>query len=370
MFDAVLSRAGVLKYRNDDGSWRNEYRPPAEVFSSESMQSFDGMAVTDYHPNGIPVDVSNRTSLGRGYIVPGSLRRDGFNLIGTIHVTDANLIAAVRNGRTAVSLGYFQDRIPERGTSTEDGQAYVFKQTNIRGNHVAIVDIARAGDVARLQVDSITHEHGDDIMELKEALNKIMQLEIEANKTKLRLDSLETEHTAAKKSLSTVEAERDTLKDKLDKSEKMRTDGESKALSNARARVALENIATKILTVDGVAPKFDGKLDRQLREDCIVKLTGKAVPSGKDDSYIEARFDGLIEDSADRDSNDNKNARSVLAVITADRADVKPSDEIALADVLTEDGIFDESKTANLTSRQMQKLNAQRDANAWRKTSK
>lgn len=370
IYDAVLSRAGVFKYLNTDGSWRNEYRPASEVFNPASMATFDGMAVTDYHPNGIPVDVENRTALGRGYIVPGSLRRDGMELIGSIHITDANLIAAVKNGRTAVSLGYFQDRIPENGVSTEDGLPYTYRQSNMRGNHAAIVDTARAGDRARLQVDSITFDYGDNVMdELKKALADLLTANTLIAQQKMRLDHLETEHTSTKKSLSTVEAARDSLQDKLDKSEKLRTDGESKAMATARAHVLLETVANRVLTVDGVAPKLDGQTARQIREACIVKLSGKPVPSGKDDSYIEARFDTLIEDSIERGSNDNANARAVLSVISADR---KPVTEtiVTLDNVLNEDGSYDEGKVATLTAKQMQKLNADRDSNAWRTKSK
>ena len=103
----------------------------------------------------------------------------------------------------------------------------------------------------------------------------------------------------------------------------------------------------------------------------ITKLSGKTIPAGKDDSYIEARYDALIEDSVSRAGNDDKNARAVLSVVTALRTDstTAPAD-VSLSDVLTEDGTYDENKVAKLTSRQMQKLNADRDANAWRKSTK
>lgn len=357
MFDAVLSRAGVFKYLNTDGTSRSEYRPVSEVFAPESMRSFEGMAVTDYHPNGVPVTIENRTDLARGYIVPGSLRRDGFNLIGTVHITDANLIRAVMNGRTAVSLGYFQDRIAETGTATEDGQPYKFKQTNIRGNHAAIVDEARAGDVARLQVDSLESQEIVIMEELKKALAELLTAQTEVNKQKMRIDALEADVSSTKKTLSTVEAERDTLKDKLDKSEKLRTDGESKAMATARARVTLESVATKVLTVDGAAPKFDGESDRKIRERVIVKLTGKDIPAGKDDSYIEARFDHLVEDSTDRASNDQRNVRQFAPAIVPRETDSDPA-----VSALRQDGSYDLSK---MSAADCQKMNADRDANRW-----
>jgi hypothetical protein len=308
IYEAVLSRAGVLAYRNDDGSMRYEHRPSKEVFAPASMKSFEGMAVTDYHPNGIPVDAQNRTELNRGYIVPGSLRRDNNELIGSIHVTDANLIRAIRAGRTAVSLGYFQDTIRQDGVAPEDGKPHTHVQTNIVGNHVAIVDIGRAGDNARLRADSITHSIESEIVmdELKKALTDLLAANTELNKVKLRLDALESENTTIKKTLATVEADRDTAVDKLAKSEKLRTDGEKNALENARARVRLEDTAKRVLTVDGESPDLSKLTDRQIQEKVIVQLTGKDVPSGKSPEYISARFDGLVEDLPEKTDREDK----------------------------------------------------------------
>lgn len=300
VYEAVLSRAGVLDYKNDDGSWRGEHRPEVEVFSPKSMASFDGMALTDYHPGATtPVTASNRTKLNRGYIVPGSLRRDGMELIGAIHVTDANLIASINAGRTAVSLGYFQDRIRKDGVASEDGKPFQWEQTNIEGNHVAIVDIARAGDTARIRTDAITASSAESEIvmdELKKALADLLIANTELARRQMRIDALEVETGATKKSLATIEAERDTLKERLVNSEKLRVDGEAHAVENARARVRLEDTATKVLTVDGAMPDIAKLTDRKVQEMVIVKLTGKELPAGKSADYVSARFDSLVDD--------------------------------------------------------------------------
>ncbi len=309
IYDAVLSRAGVFKYRNDDGSWRNEYRPSAEVFSEDSMKSFEGMALTDYHPDGKPITIENRTDKGRGYIVPGSLRRDGNELLGSIHVTDANLLAAIKNGRTAISLGYFQDTVIKSGVATEDGLPYDRMQTNMRGNHAAMVDEARAGDSARIRTDSITSydANQETVMdELKKALAAMVDAQTEANKQKLRADAADAEIVTLKKTLATTEAARDTAVDKLATSEKLRVDGADKVLADARAFVQLESAALKILTVDGEAPSLAKLTARQIQEKVIVKLTGKEIPAGKNDDYISARYDSLTEDLPAREDNDRK----------------------------------------------------------------
>lgn len=191
---------------------------------------------------------------------------------------------------------------------------------------------------------------------LKNALAQITELTAELTKRQIRLDALETEHTATKKTLATVEAERDTLKDKLVTSEKLRTDGESSAVARARARVRLEDTAMKILTVDGVTPKFEDKItDRQIQEKVIIKLTGKEIPAGKTDDYISARFDSLTEDSATQRSNEQNAMNEVLAGLNP----VKLNQPTTF---MNQDGTPDVSK---MTAADAQRYNAQRDQTRW-----
>lgn len=93
-----------------------------------------------------------------------------------------------------------------------------------------------------------------------------------------------------------AEAARDTATDKLKTAEALRVDGETKGLEAARARVKLEDIAAKILTVDGEAPKFTrADTDTSIRKRVIERVFGAAVPVGKSEGYIEARYDSAIE---------------------------------------------------------------------------
>lgn len=53
-------------------------------------------------------------------------------------------------------LGYTVDLIPEEGSY--NGQPYNFRQSNIKYNHLSIVDNARAGSEARIALDSFDAE--------------------------------------------------------------------------------------------------------------------------------------------------------------------------------------------------------------------
>ena len=45
----VIGRTGILKYRNPDGTTRNEYRPPEEAFNADSLATLNGKPITVGH---------------------------------------------------------------------------------------------------------------------------------------------------------------------------------------------------------------------------------------------------------------------------------------------------------------------------------
>lgn len=114
-------------------------RRPEDVFAPEAIASFEGKPVTDDHPPEY-VLAENFGSYARGHLQ--NVRRAGDNLVGDIYITDAKLVNDVKQRiKREISCGYYCDLVP-------DG-AGGYYQTNIRGNHVAVVLRGRAGhDVA------------------------------------------------------------------------------------------------------------------------------------------------------------------------------------------------------------------------------
>lgn len=113
-------------------------RYPEDVFDSAAMASFEGKDVTAGHP---PENLTpeNHGAYSKGHIE--NVRRVGDQTVADLHIKDAALISDIRNGVVReVSCGYLCNYEP-------DGNGY--KQTHIRGNHVAVVPKGRAGhDIA------------------------------------------------------------------------------------------------------------------------------------------------------------------------------------------------------------------------------
>jgi hypothetical protein len=149
--DGLLTRTGVFRYKNSDGTERREYRPAEEVFNKDSLASFEMVPVTDDHPP-VSVDANNARKFAVGS-VGESVRQDGDFVAAGLVVYDAGTVAKMNAGKVQLSCGYTVDLDDTPGV-TPDGELYDAKQTNIRGNHVAIVDIARAGEAARVRMDA------------------------------------------------------------------------------------------------------------------------------------------------------------------------------------------------------------------------
>ncbi|WP_045960447.1 DUF2213 domain-containing protein [Xenorhabdus poinarii] len=119
-------------------------RSPDEVFSEATLASFEGMTVTIKHPedtdgNIIFVDPDNWRDLAHGH-VQNVRRGEGKQsdlMLADLIIKDTDAIAAIDEGFDEVSCGYDAEY-----RQTAKGKA---EQYQITGNHVALVQDARAG---------------------------------------------------------------------------------------------------------------------------------------------------------------------------------------------------------------------------------
>lgn len=125
--------AGELGLDGDPDRLVQVQRRPEDVFDPAAVASFEGKDVTQNHPPERLMP-ENHALYAKGHAE--NVHREGDYLVADLHLKDPGLISDVENGVTReVSCGY-------RCCYTPDGTGY--RQTNIRGNHVAIVPRGRA----------------------------------------------------------------------------------------------------------------------------------------------------------------------------------------------------------------------------------
>lgn len=213
---APITRTGVFTYKNADGTEQLELRLPEHVFSAASLATFDGQPLTMDHP-GLVTAESFRDHVVGVVMAP---KQDGDHMSARIRVMDLGAVKAVEAGKRDLSNGYDTKLIPIPGGVFQredyEGGAPVkahFLQTEIVGNHTAIVSKGRAG-TARLDSagdELLAGETMDpkdiEIATLKaelEAFNKIKTDAEAAALAKVKADAAEAESLRAQLSVFQV----------------------------------------------------------------------------------------------------------------------------------------------------------------------
>lgn len=297
---ARLTRAGVFEYRNAGRTWR-ELRLPEEVFSADSLASFDLLPLVVNHPveNDGAVDASNAKRLAVGSV--GSIARDSEDpnyVSGMILITDGDAVRRVENGERELSCGYFCEREPAAPGSTYkdpitgDATPYDFVQRNIRGNHVAIVPQGRAGPAARILLD-----HNDAIESNPDG--EPVNAGKDHNMKKITIDGIsfevaeavaqawEKSEVAAKATLDRLAARADSADGQVkDLTAKLAIATDAKLIaSQVSARVSLEQTAAKHDV------KCDGLDNDAIKRAVVAKIDPSIKLDGKSADYLAAAFD-------------------------------------------------------------------------------
>ena len=143
----------------------NVYRPEDEVFSEATMASFEGMPITDDHPEeGVDITNVRELSMGEVHNIRRGKGEEKDLLLADLIIKDPRLIDKImKEGKREISCGYTYD------LAFENGQ---YIQRQIRGNHVAVVDAGRAGHRVCIKDNSPKRERSKPKM--KKSLAKLL----------------------------------------------------------------------------------------------------------------------------------------------------------------------------------------------------
>jgi hypothetical protein len=145
---------------------------------------------------------------------------------------------------------------------------YDFIQRNIKGNHIALVELGRAGAIARIQIDSADRSrvlHVDNAPSIIAALNRkrtAMQIVMDgrvltidgddAESVKKYLDSLKAEADSAKAKVTTLEADKAALEGKVAGLESKTRDLETRTTDSAAIEKEVSDRLATLTEVAGV----------------------------------------------------------------------------------------------------------------------
>lgn len=334
--DARLTRTGIFPYANPDGSVRYELRLPDEVFNRDALESFAMAPVTDDHPP-VFLTADNTKEYARG-AVGENVRRDESFVRARLLIHDSELVKKLEASEAReVSCGYTCDLEFKQGEF--EGQRFDAIQRNIRGNHVAIVPLGRAGREARVRMDAESSAMlstspgrgaspaGAPAAQPSEAhvphFVRIDGIEFDVNSAQAQqaieamikrhndaLKAKEAELAEGAKALAAMQAKADAAGEQVKKLDAELKAAPDKVRAELKARMDLELQARQVL---GEKVKLDGLTDRQVKEKVLAKASPDLKLDGRADAYVDARFEIALEkhrEDAEREDEETEDAAS------------------------------------------------------------
>lgn len=305
-----LSRTGVQTYTDDSGNTVREYRPPAEVFKQESLDSLASVPLTVGHPReGVTPRNHREVSVGHTTDSAPSRRPEGsVEWVDTAGiVSDASTLARVDAGELAeVSAGYTADVIPQKGVAP-DGQPYDALQTNIRFNHVALLPPghARAGSGAKLRLDGnqeptmfVRHDDNSSTAQSPKVTVKVDGIDVEKGS--------DTHLSLLERSIATLTKRADDAETALKAAQTAQGELQAKLIESDKKLAAINvpqlvadelDFRSKLLPIlpkgaDNKPYDFTGKSRDQVRADAVgPEVIAEAAKQGSDaarDGFISA----------------------------------------------------------------------------------
>lgn len=295
--DAILARTGKQEYYASEVYEDVEEdkliqidRKPEEVFSEKTLASFENKPLTCEHPReNVTPDNYKDYSVGFVRDVRRGKTKDGQDvMLGNLIVTDPDCIKDIENGvRTELSCGYDCD-------ITEGDHP---EQKNIRGNHVALCEVGRAGiakivDTAERKPSVVLYDSKTSVIKYNPNINKYIYL---GNDVKKKFDTFEE----AKEFNDSVERDikiRDEIAEEdMDQFNKDVYMAAKKSLDD------LENLKPKGFD-DKTMKKYYNRTLRNMEEELEDKIDEKARAITRnnedllEDSPKRKTFDSLIND--------------------------------------------------------------------------
>ena len=308
------ARTGIQIYSGDEVG-RPEmdvvrvYRPEEEVFSTDSLRTIAYKPLTNDHPPE-SVNAKNWRDFAVGSVA-GEVLRDGDKMRIPITLMDFKAIEDVQNGKRELSNGYRMKLVFEAG-ETKDGQAYDAIQTEIKMNHVAIVDRGRAGSECRIGDSAenkpwgaspiLTNDHEETKVTDKNRTVIVDGLPVVTTDAgAAAIDKLQKDNAAIQAKLDLTTTDHDKAMAAKD-AELAGKDEEIKKLTDSQlstealdakvvARTALLEDA-KLLAKDA---DFTGMDDNKVRATAIIAARGEDAMKDKSVDYINAAFDHAVD---------------------------------------------------------------------------
>lgn len=278
------------------------YRSPDEVFKPESLATYQSAVLTDTHPKElVTAKTYKQHSVGDSR---SEGRQDGDFVVCDLVFKDEGAIKAIMNGKCELSAGYTAEYVEQKGV-TADGEEYDYIQRDIRINHVAIVDRARAGANARL----FDHDQplGGNTMPVLITTDGGRSVDVadpaNAQVVADSYDRLLKRVTDAEAKAEKAQAAADKAAEDLEVARKASSD---EAIAARVTEISATQAAARKVADDGFT--CDSLIPVEIKRAALVVARPKVAWADKSAAYVEAAFDAEMEKEEVEEEDGKKKA--------------------------------------------------------------
>ena len=300
----IAARTGVYQYLSSeldlDGPERivNVYRSPEEVFKPESMATYADKDVTNDHPDDL-VDSTTFKDVSSGHVRGAA--RQGENVEVDLIIKDQSAIDDIDSGKAELSPGYLAEYVHAPGVAP-DGTPYEYEQRDIQINHVAVVEAARGGKVARIfdhKPKGITHMATRKVFLDSKKSRSIILDEEAATVVEDAVAALQKFADEEAERADKAEATKDEAEEKLEEAKKETSD----AAIGARVKSTLNTIAQ----ASKIVKSFDAKglvSPLEIKRAAMAQRRPTRDWAGQSEAYVLAAFDEASDEAKETKDED------------------------------------------------------------------
>jgi len=297
-----------------------EYRSPNEVFKPEVLEAFKNVVITNDHPQEL-LTSQNTKYHAIGFVSSEVAVVDDTYLQCEITIYDDDAIDDIENGKSELSAGYLYSLL------MVENMDYDYIQTDIKPNHIAIVQAGRCGSACSLAFDTNPNQNKGNSMkvifkimlpdgtekvvsevevadeELGKNLQGIADSMFEASKGVKATD--EDEVKAKDEEINSLKDEVATKDEQIDKLQaQVDTNKEQNVGTDSKAVMAMaQDLAGVIVVAKDCGIDATGKDTLSLKKEVIGKYKPELALDGKSESYVESAFDIVALQIKDADSS-------------------------------------------------------------------
>ena len=307
-----------------------EYRSPYEVFKKEVLEEFQRVVITNDHPTELLTNTNTKYH-AVGFVSSKVEVIDDAYLQCEITIYDLSTIEDITNGKVELSAGYLY------AITMVENQQYDYIQTDIKPNHIAIVQAGRCGSACSLAFDQnpnlkigdrmkkvvfkVKQPDGTDkvIIEIEvseesfEAVQSVadkiyqMSSDVCANKgNDEEVESLKEEVASKDEEIESKDEEIKTLNEANDRLQAMVDTKKTPAMDSAKIEKVAMDLASVMLVAKDCDIEYAGKDALSIKKEVIKKFNPDLALDGKSAEYVGYAFDNIALQLKGADSSYKK----------------------------------------------------------------